>query len=380
MGRKKVRKEFEAMEKYTESSYMPKSMWISCSGSCGTNNEPFCLVAEDDIIAQNLLILAYNKPLTIPELSGAVGIAAAYIEPIVNRLISGELMKRTGDKVYTDFVIFTPEDRDRTFEDEDRISSLIYKEVWETIDEGIKKLEETDYYNTQSLHQKADLKVYFALRTLLKTEQFVRDRLVGKTKWEDYPYRPNGGRWFAMGNIRSEKPYWSKMYSVNGEYSDSFGNIIVYEYSSALNNYTSLDKQADLFYAVMKNSPDCLDMIDPKRLKLLDKLCENGYLVRTENGLKPDIPVLSESELSELRKLSDGYAETLSEKYEKEYSEVIQGRGVKLPQHLKSVPGFMSHMWCGNSMAVLIMTKAIEEGLFLCDTDSPILTAYIIKE
>lgn len=116
-GRKKVRKEFEAMEKYNEASYSPRSMWISCSGSCGTNNEPLSLVAEDDLIAQNLLILAYNKPVTILELSVAVGIAAAYIEPIVNRLISGELMKRTGDKVYTDFVIFTPEDRLRTFDD-----------------------------------------------------------------------------------------------------------------------------------------------------------------------------------------------------------------------------------------------------------------------
>ena len=379
-GRKKVRKEFEAMEKYSEASYSPKSMWISCSGNCGTNDEPLSLVANDDIIAQNLLILAYDKPVTIPELSGAIGIAAAYIEPIVNRLISGELMKRTGDKVYTDFVIFTHEDRDSTSEDEERISSRIYKEVWKIIYEGIKELEQTDYYNFQSLHQKTDMKAYFALRTLLHTEYAVRDRLAGKIKWEDYPCRPNGGKWFAMGNICSEKPYRSKQYSVNGEYSDSFENITVYEYSSALNNFTSSDHQADLFYAVMKDSPDCLDMIDPKRLKLLDKLCENGYLVRTENGLRPDIPVLTESEFSELRKLSDKYAAVLSEKYGREYSEVIQGRGAKLPPHLKSVPGFIRHMWCANSMAVLIMTKAMEDGLFLQGLDHHILTAYIIKE
>lgn len=89
---------------------------------------------------------------------------------------------------------------------------MIYKEVWVTIDEGIKRLVDAEYYNSQNLHQKTDMKAYFALRTLLQTEHFVRDRLVGKTKWEDYPYRPNGGRWFAMGNIRSEKPNRSKMY------------------------------------------------------------------------------------------------------------------------------------------------------------------------
>lgn len=64
-----------------------------------------------DKIKMNLLILAYEKPVTISELSGAIGIPAAYVEPIVDDLVKCELMGRSGDKVYTDFIIYTEKDR-----------------------------------------------------------------------------------------------------------------------------------------------------------------------------------------------------------------------------------------------------------------------------
>lgn len=37
----------------------------------------------------------------------SIGIPAAYVEPIVEKLVDGELMKKVGNKVYTDFMIST---------------------------------------------------------------------------------------------------------------------------------------------------------------------------------------------------------------------------------------------------------------------------------
>lgn len=45
-GRKHIRKEF-AMENYTKQSYEPENLWLSNSGQCGINNEPFSLVGSD---------------------------------------------------------------------------------------------------------------------------------------------------------------------------------------------------------------------------------------------------------------------------------------------------------------------------------------------
>ena len=103
LGRDILRKDL-TMEKYEKQSFEPEQLWLMCTGIPGLNDEPHTLV-KDDRIAMNLLILAYEKPVTLPELADAIGIATAYIEPVVERLVDGELMKRAGDKVYTDFII-----------------------------------------------------------------------------------------------------------------------------------------------------------------------------------------------------------------------------------------------------------------------------------
>lgn len=48
-------------------------------------------LTEGDALAQNLLILAYEKPLTVSALSKAIGVASAYVEPVINKLVDGEL-------------------------------------------------------------------------------------------------------------------------------------------------------------------------------------------------------------------------------------------------------------------------------------------------
>lgn len=103
VGREHIRKDF-TMEKYTKQSFEPEQLNIGMSGKFGINGEPFCLGLKDRI-KMNLMILAYDKPVTLPELSEAIGIATAYIEPMVDQLVDGELMKRMGDRVYTDFII-----------------------------------------------------------------------------------------------------------------------------------------------------------------------------------------------------------------------------------------------------------------------------------
>ena len=59
-GRRQVRKGLEAMEE--KKDYLPGRLHICNSGSCGPKGKPMSLI-EDDLIAQNLLMIAYDKPL-----------------------------------------------------------------------------------------------------------------------------------------------------------------------------------------------------------------------------------------------------------------------------------------------------------------------------
>ena len=102
-GRSQMKKGLKTME--LRENHLPGHLYLSFGGEEGLKNEPVSLV-ENDLIAQNLLIIAYEKPLTISELSRTIGIPAAYIEPVVNKLVDGELMIKTeGGKIYSDFII-----------------------------------------------------------------------------------------------------------------------------------------------------------------------------------------------------------------------------------------------------------------------------------
>ncbi len=90
-------------------------------------------------------ILAYGKPVTVPELAMAIGISTTYIEPIVEKLIKGELMKQVADKVYTDFIIYTQEDRLKNYEAEKALAEKLYKEIWHIVEQGLVELHGKEY-------------------------------------------------------------------------------------------------------------------------------------------------------------------------------------------------------------------------------------------
>ncbi|MEE1019050.1 MAG: sigma-70 family RNA polymerase sigma factor, partial [Acutalibacteraceae bacterium] len=102
LGRKQMKKEITMNKSYTNQSYSPKHICIGMSGRAGLNNEPQSLVKHDDLLTQNILYYAYDEPKTETEIAKALGVSVGYIEPVVNRLVEGELMKRSGGKVYTD--------------------------------------------------------------------------------------------------------------------------------------------------------------------------------------------------------------------------------------------------------------------------------------
>ena len=108
-GREAVRKGLTNRMNETKNR-IPDRLHLYAGGAMGLRDEPMSLV-EGDLIAQNLLIAAYDKPLTITELAAALSVPTVYLEPIVRRLTDGELMRRTDSGRYaTDFVLLRPED------------------------------------------------------------------------------------------------------------------------------------------------------------------------------------------------------------------------------------------------------------------------------
>ena len=140
-GREQIRKGFDSMERYEKQSYQPEQLEITCNGCMGLNNEPFSLV-QGDILKQNILIAAYEKPVTCVEIALSLGVPTAYIENAVNDLVKSELMQKKGDKVFTDFMIATPEQILKSLDVQIEFSEKNYNTIWSLISEFTAEVKE----------------------------------------------------------------------------------------------------------------------------------------------------------------------------------------------------------------------------------------------
>lgn len=384
-GRKHIRKDF-AMENYVRQSYEPETLWMTNSGQSGFNNEPFCFVGNDKI-TMNLLILAYEKPVALPELANAIGISTTYIEPIIDRLVKGEVMKRVGDKVYTDFIIYTEADRTANIELEKELAEEHYKGIWEIVQSGLDELHEQAFFKALSPSQGIKLDSFFAIRTIQNATNNIRNEACGGApEFEDYPDRPNGGKWYAMGNRYPSNYDWNgntyNYYVISGECENTMGDycglklLKMCEYDCSLgeshsgycgnsvkHGMSGIDVMK-MLYAIHKGEEETLPIINTHCFENIGDFVKMGFLSRGEQGrVICDVPVIKMNDRLKLYELSEKYDNMISEKYHDEIMKLMQNP-VKLPAHLKSVPNWQRYMDCCSTFPMRVIMNAHENGLF----------------
>ncbi len=388
-GRKHIRKDF-TMENYTKQSYEPEILWLSNSGQCGLRGEPFSLVGGK--IEMNLLILAYEKPVTIPELAGAIGISTTYIEPIVEKLVNGELMKRVSDKVYTDFIIYDENDRTANLELEAELARQHYEGIWEIMRKGLDELHKQEYYKTLSSSQRVKLDSFFAIRTVQGAAIDIRDKACGGAlRFEDYPDRKNGGKWYAMGSrYQSNYNFGEKSYldyHISGQSENviedycGLSRLVLCEYDCRLGKTHQIycgdnieykmsgAEVMKMLYAIHSGREENLPIINVHCFDNINTFKKMGYLSSNkQDKVICDVPVLKMSDRWKLYELSEKYDNMISEKFHDEIMKLMHDP-VKLPQHLKSVPNFLQYMQCCSTFPMRVIMNAHENGLFLAGRD-----------
>ena len=393
-GRKHIRKEF-AMENYTSQSYEPDNLYIACSGRSGINEEPFSLVG-DDKIAMNLLILAYEKPVSVPELARAIGIPTVYIEPIIDKFVNGELMKRVGDKVYTDFIIYTEKDRTANFELESSLAEKLYSDIWKIMQEGFSELHESEFHRKNSPSKKIKLDSFFAVRTMQSAVNNIRNEACGGIEpFDNYPDRPNGGKWYAIGNMFPANYNYDNnkvaYYSISGEAEVTQGDyrgqniLTMCEYDTALGKaqlsyklprFMTNAEIMQTLYAVHSGRIDALPVLISRCFENLDYFIDTGFLAREDGKTICDIPIITSKERFDLYELSEKYDNIISDKFHDELMKLMKNP-VILPPHLKSVPQWQRYMHCCSSFPMMVILNAKENGLFLNGINSPAPAVFI---
>ncbi len=232
---------------YAELSYAPKTISIGIWGSNGSRGEPFCYTRS--LLAQNILILAYEKPISVRELSASLDTAAAFVEHEVERLVAGELLGRTaGGLVYTRMFLQSYEQSYGDIPAQEALAAEIAPTLWRILTAHTQGLwvNEASATRTYSEKQMATFRLFLAnhaLSLLLYHTPAMQDAAAAEVI---PPVRPNGGWWLATGTVYAHgvaRPACSDAahpYAASGpaqvEIGTDYQEALMYDYQSCFGN------------------------------------------------------------------------------------------------------------------------------------------------
>ena len=348
-GRDQLRKGWNDMEDYGRQSYQPDRLDVSCHGTPSRHDEPWSLV-NNDLMRQNILIAAYDKPVTPVEIARHLGIPAAYVEGAVDALVRGELMQRVGNKVFTDFIITTPAQRDKGVDCQISLVQEHYGEVMASVRTMVEAICTADCHARLQPGEQRMLREYFTVH-LLSTAIFTATRRIVPAD-EVFPDRPNDGRWIASGYHWPMDYDWSgnrfHLYTYGGErhacwqqYMDAASVALrVYDVQPDLNRYQhgpiDMDEPAlcRLLYILHRGLTISDTGIDPALMQNIPHLVDCRVLRKKDGKPECAVPVLSKAEFAALDAVRVAQMHILADVLEPLLRAIFPLLRVPLPSHL----------------------------------------------
>ncbi len=208
-ARNQIKEGLENMEKYSQISYEPKTASIGIWGGDGLNGEPFTLMQSP--IEANILCLAYETPISIRGIADMMGMPTAYVEPLVERLVAGEMMGRTpGGLVYTRCFMQRYEDAFGDIPAQEALAEKYAKAVWEIVWQHIEPLTKREVFAQMSDKQKATMLLFVLNQTLNSVVS--KSHPHPENAPASPPERPNAGKWLATVTVyehgqKRDNPY-----------------------------------------------------------------------------------------------------------------------------------------------------------------------------
>ena len=396
-GRNKVKKGFETME--VKENCVPGKLYLTFGGSDGLKGEPISLV-EDDLIAQNLLILAYEKPVTVSELSKAIGIPAAYIEPVINKLVDGELMVRTDSgKIYSDFIIQNPRDKVTFFKPQLEFAHCHFNTVWNIMRKMSAEISALGFVKELGRKEQIKLDRYAVLKALQDFTHYG----TGKISMPEYPLRRDGGRWIAQGTAfeagYDDREFLDSMeYAIQGGHRTTEAHIsqdsvrvrfyefdtTLYDspcrYGGSVESYELYFKHViPLLWSIFKGRPPEETEIPNEFISRIPVFETLGLLWRKDGIACVNVPVLKKTEYREICRIISSATESLKTELGAEFDAFISKMKTPVPKHLMSVPELFRYGNATTYFVMAIVREAHSRGLHMKDVDyccPPVLLVY----
>ncbi|HEX2924060.1 MAG TPA: RNA polymerase sigma factor, partial [Chloroflexota bacterium] len=330
-ARNQLRKGVEMVRSSGERSFNPGRLVLGISGMEGRDGEPFTLV-NGNLLAQNILLAAYEKPIDETGLAQELGVSRPYIESEARRLVAGELLKDVGGgRFQTDFIIRNSDMREEALRIAEHVYPKIRPEVVAFIEDRMPMLMQ-DQINVA--HFPAERIRWVAVLLTMGTLQGMTSQKVAQ--FPRSPERPNGGQWTAIGVEYDPRPKArNPRYEYNGPMSSYFGENDGSGYGCRLlkHQFSGTEMGPETRELVAESQPVFLACIDLAKGQLGEEaLCEiekhavadaiRLRLIKREDGrLSPNFLFMPKPDLNEF----EAHCAELGERLIAPLTEMVEG-------------------------------------------------------
>lgn len=258
---------------------------------------------------------------------------------------------------------------------------------------AIEKLKQTDFYSQRlerfMLIQIAESAVYCGLNKNRKPQEF--------------PDRPNGGRWIAFGTVWDEtvqipadkEP--KEEYRLSGQRADSLEkyldatNLAIHNYETNLYPFKKYDGFLNSFTTYMECETNVLKLLylikkgidpktidaDPRIIKAIPFLEEQGFIASNNGKLEVLIPCLTHAQANKFWEIINEACTAAASNLEKPLAEFVKTRNKTIPAHLKSVPDQKLTMPY-EPHTMMFVCEAVNRGLHPRDLGYPCPETYVV--
>lgn len=353
---RKILKEGIGMTReFGEKSYNPQVFQMDFWGEKNTYSRLF-----ERRLPGNILLSAYDKPVTIGELTVELGVAAVYLEDEIAILEEHDFLRKAGDKYQTNIVIFTEEYRKKIKAAFPAVYERAAGRIGEALERTLPQLKNMDFYGKDY----DDNRLRWTFANYILYQGFCMADSRGKEKFGAYPLLSNGTHGFVYGY-----DYDDEAHPLNGIYGfccNKEGSAWV-----SIENYRVIEKCQNLqptdWQEWVRGMTDAVlfKEADDTNEQLIREI-EEGIVSCEKGRLSPDFPVfgreLFESGFKELLGDIIGEMADVIEKVCEEAAEILTEY---VPAALKGRCGQMACIEHQLKTMAFIVEAMVKKGLLV---------------
>lgn len=328
---RQILKEGMSMERdYGQQSYNPKGLALGFWGN-GTNRYYNLCKSK---ISQNILFACYNDRLTAQQISVEIGVALPYMEDNLKELCEYEVLKKDGNKYYTNIVIFTKE----LEEEVHRKTAESYEHIADLLAEAVSRKEAevralgfagAEMNSNSFAWQMVSFLLYRAIIVKLQN----RANIV-------YPVDKFGVSCYAWGLEKDLKNPEDIQFFVGvsdrandkGDWIQFMDFLINCDDEMSHNYFFNRQDAVNIFLDVAGGATEHFSEND--RVLAAD-MVKKGFLYSDKGKLYVNVPVFSENQYNALVSMFDESAETVAAEAEKMMAVAAEVLKNHIPSHLK---------------------------------------------